>query len=475
MARTKKTVELIAVEDTELLKDDVDFEEKDTKKTKASKKTTKKEVTENAEVEESEDSLAREVEGDINRKMNAEIEAEVDPLDEKIEARMNNGRSVASYKPSFNPEELEKTKREEKEEMLNKFSAAHKKQVKEETLDKMLNNMSIEEVRAARFNDAGVIPLGDKLAFTTPNVRKKQTRVNITKAKTTGEILTGRVVGTRLINGNIYAKVKYGDFRVYISFEDMNVSTKEDDEYIKSHPGVAGDKRKRLLINERAFSEVDFVVVEVSPNSPTAIGNRKSAMARKVTNFYLSRGRNGEFNANVGDRVEARIVMVSATRMTVEVYGKEFVLFPDAISWTRIPNVSAEFNVGDTCAVVIKKLDRTALEDKRWKLNIAVSVKEAYDDPRLDYFRNIEVGDTTTAVVTGVEAWGVYCRLEDEDGNMDMFCDFRHGKKSQSLMMEAPPEIGSTVLCIVDSLDEENLHIRGSIVHVLNTPYSNAI
>lgn len=475
MARkTKQEVELIALEEADIEKDDVDFEPKKATKKTTTKKSAKK-ADETKEAEESEDALAMEIEKDIEQKMNAEVEVDVNPIDEKIEARMNNGRAVTSHKPSYDPKELEKTKREEKEVMLDKFSAAHKKQIKEEKLDKMLSTMTPDAVRAARFNDEGVIPIEERLQFKTPNVKKKETSVNIEKAKVTGEILTGRVVGTRLINGNIYAKVKYGDYRVLISFEDMNVSTKDDDEYIKSHSGVLADKRKRLLINERAFSEIDFVVVDADTRSRIAIGNRRAAMTRKLLNFYTSRNRNGEFNANEGDRVEARIVMVSATRMTVEVFGKEFVLFPDSISWTRIPNVSAEYNVGDTCAVIIKKLERTQLEEKRWKLNIAVSIKEAYDDPRLDYFRNIEVGDTTTAVVTGVESWGVYCRLEDEDGTMDMLCDFRNGKKAQNLMLETPPEIGSTVLCIVDSLDEENLHIRGSIVHVLNTPYSTAI
>ena len=422
------------------------------------------------------DDSTGDLEEEVKKAANSEVEVEVSDLDAALERKMNVGKEVTSFAPKFDKEELAKTKREEKEEMLDKFAYAQKKQASEELLDKSIALMTPEE-KATRFSDAGVIPIDSKIKYTSRTAKKKQDRVNITKAKITGEVLTGKVTGARMLKGNLYAKVQYNTFTVLIAFEDMNISSKEDDNYIKTHADSAAERRKRLLINERACSEVDFVVIGVDPEKSIAIGNRKIAMQRKLTNFYLSKNRKDEFNAKVGDRVEARIVMVSATRLICEVYGKEFVLFPDAISYARIPNVSAEYRVGDRCGVVFTNLERIPVEGGKWKLKLDVSMKEAEDDPRLDYFDSLAIGDTTTAVVTGIETWGVYCRLVDEDGLMDMMCEFKkdNRKNGARVMMETPPEIGSEVLCMIEGLDPEQLRIRGSIVHVLNVPMDDAM
>lgn len=381
---------------------------------------------------------------------------------ESIEAEMfeENSNSGLMF-DEIDPEALKETERLEKEEIMNKLSKTGSKSAKEELMERRIIEAGRKQ-RKEMYMSNDVIPLHDSgLSYVTEGEMMKREFLELVESQKAGKRLTGKVTGSTTIEGRPTAIVKYGKyFRVLIPFELFISPRKSDLDYIAKHPEQE-DKQKRLLVNQRARSEVDFIIRKVDEVNQIAIGDRISAMQREVRNWYFGKQKNGKYNLNVGDKVEARIVDATTMGLTVEVRGKEFRLYQQDISHRYMNDVSKEYEVGTTIPVIFTKLERVRASKTQWILNASVSIKEASNDPRRRYFDLYEVGTNVTAVVTGVETYGIYCRIEDSDGMADVLCKF-----STEEYKKLPKE-GSIVYLRITAKDEANLHLYGSLIRTL--------
>lgn len=392
----------------------------------------------------------------------SEIAADDVAMGEEIEAEMfDENQNSGLMFDDIDPEALKETERLEKEEIMNTLSKTGSLSAREEIMERRIIEAGRKQ-RKLMYASNDVIPLHDTgLSYVTEGEMMKREFLELVESQKAGKKLTGVITGSTTVGGEPTAIVKYGKyFRVLIPYECLLVPRKSDIDYMEKHPEQK-EKQKRLLVNQRARSEVDFIIRNVDEVNRIAFGDRVAAMKREMRNWYFGRQKNGKYNLNAGDKVEARIVDTTTMGLTVEVRGKEFRLYQQDISYRYIPDVSKEFEVGTTIPVLIKSLERVRVDKKQWKLNASVSIKEANEDPRRRYFDLYEIGTNVTAVVTGVETYGIYCRIEDSDGMADVLCKF-----STEEYKKLPKE-GSIVFLRITAKDESNLYLYGTLIRTL--------
>lgn len=370
---------------------------------------------------------------------------------------------VTFEKPS--EEEETKTQVAEQEDLAKKIAGTSFMSDEEELLDHKLLEAGKQKKRELYFDD--VIPLHDSIQYESTSIIRKREFLNLVESMRTGKTLYGVVTGCCVYEGHITAIVKYGDFfRILIPFEFFTKLTKEDEEFIASRGGNknASDARKRHRIEQRIMSEVDFIVGKIDEENGLAVANRLTAMSRKMVNFYFSKNRSGDYNINEGTRAEARIVRATSNYLVAELYGMEYRLSAEDLSAVRIPDVSEMFPVGSTAPVKIIALDRKK-ENKHYSISCKISIKEGMEDRRLSCFNFYARGSRVLATVTGVETYGIFCRLEGKGGVLDVLCHFPNNDYSEL------PSIGSLVSVLITGKDEENLRLNGVISRVLK--YAN--
>ncbi len=386
------------------------------------------------------------------------VEAAVVEQQEDIEHDMYDEKELPLG--NIDPVAAKVQKRKEKEEVLDLIAQAGRKTSTEELLDQRLYRAD-KEVRRELYNNDFVIPLNGKaVQYKSDNEISHKNYVELVESLKTGKSLTGRVTGTSNSFGHIVAIVNYNAFKILIPFELFLTPMEADLEYMRKNPSMK-EKHKRLLMNQRINSEVDFVIRQVDEKNQIAIGDRVYAMRKKLENWYFAKDRAGAYVLNAGQKVEARIVNTTAIACTVEVFGKEYRLKPEDLSYTRIPDVAKEYHKGETIPVMITKLNRERVGKGKYKLEANVSAKLAYEDPRIRYFDMYQVHSLVSAVVTGIEDYGIFTRIEDSCGKVDVLCNFSRFENRKL------PKIGDSVLVQIKKKEPKDFRIYGEIMHTL--------
>ncbi|MCR5144737.1 MAG: S1 RNA-binding domain-containing protein [Lachnospiraceae bacterium] len=357
---------------------------------------------------------------------------------------------------------LQETKKAEQEDLAKKMSKSLFVSDEEELLDKKLLEAGRKKKKEL-YSDA-VIPLHDEVQYVSNSVIRKNEFLNLVDSMHTGRILYGTVVGIEMYCGMVSAVVKYGEFfRTIIPFDYFTTLTKDDEKLIskKGNNKSVSDAIKRKHIEDRIMSEVDFIVGKIDEENGIAIANRISAMNRKKISFFFSRSRNGEYGVKEGMKAEARIVRATSNYLYAELYGIEFKLSAEDIASVHIADVSEMYPVGTTAPVKILKLDREK-KGKNYSIKVKVSIKEGMEDRRLSCFNFYSKGSRVLATVTGVETYGIFCRLEGANGVLDVLCSY---PTNEFIRL---PHVGSLVAVRITSKDEENIRLNGQIVKVLN-------
>ncbi len=107
-----------------------------------------------------------------------------------------------------------------------------------------------------------------------------------------------------------------------------------------------------------------------------------------------------------GDIVQGVVKNITDWGVFVDLNGVDALLHITDISWSRINKPSELLSLGQTIKVKITKIEPV-------KLKISVSIKHLTEDPYAKIINKYEIGKKYPAVVTKVQDYGCFAKLED--------------------------------------------------------------
>ncbi len=359
-------------------------------------------------------------------------------------------------------DEIAKEEENELQEAVHKAEEAAKSHKKHMDLYERKLETASRSAKRSLYEDSDVIPLKDKVSFSSDGDRKRQDMLELIDSQKSKKVLTGTVVAMVMTGKIPCAMVKFGEFyRVIIPYDWFVIEREYDKKILAEMMPSDQLSQKRFMINQRIFSEVDFIVHSIDEENEVIVGNRVQAMQKKMRNWYLGRSpKTKEYLLEAGKCVEARVVFSTSDYVTIEVFGKEARLTAEDLSWRFIPDISAEFKVGSTVPVLITALEREKVDKKTYNIRAKYSVKLARPDNRLVYFNKYPVNAMVSGIVVGVNEYGIFTRIEDINGGMDILCQFSDYED------EIPP-VNTKVLVQIMQKNEERMRIFGRIVKKL--------
>ena len=412
----------------------------------------------------------KDIEDDDDADSDGEDEATVDQDDAEeqrnVETEMFDDSDEANYHPK-NRKKESSAKRAEAQSAVNQVESAGQTSKFEEMLDNKLLEAGKKKKRQL-YSDGNVVLLGDTPEYVSAGEKKKREYLELLDSHESGRVLKGICTGTSYVGGKLCAVVRYGEYyRIIIPYEMFLKPKASDVEYMQENKKDA-EKHIRLLMNHRIMSEVDFIVRGIDEEALTAVGDRLAAMHHMMEAYYFGKDRTGKWLINKGDLYEGRIVSTSVSSLIVEVRGMEFKVKPEDISYSRIPDVSQEYRVGETVPVRFTSVERERVKKGSYRITAKVSIKAASEDPRERYYNMYSRGTLVSAYVAALEPFGIFCRLEDKFGKMDVLCKFDKSNKDEYREL---PHIGDTVvLQITDKYhnEEEGYRMLGKIIYTVS-------
>lgn len=419
-----------------------------------------------AEQEQAESSAVSNISEDVENGENVGI------FDNSIEDELDN---ITIDEPEKEEKEEEETARDDREIVEKQLANSQKPDIDTDLLNKRGIVKASRKQKNKLYEGSQVIPIHDELQYDSVGKERKEEYLRLVESQMGKKILYGEVKRTTVVDKHLCAVVQYGKhFRVLIPYEWFIAERTQDKEYIKEHPEQA-ESYRRLLMNRRIGSEVDFVISRIDEKSLVCAGNRLKAMSRLMQAFYFHNAPHSRKPIiEVGTKMEGRVVESSMNSMIVEVRGREYRLFTNDISSQFIGDVSEEYPIGSTVPVVFTKVERKKLGEKRYSLAASVSVKEAVDDPvaRRKMFASFNHGDMVVSYVTYISEYGINVRLEGKNGLVDCLCRFPGASDNVNYIMKHRDDLpaeGSSVLVRITSIDRENLRIYGELVRKVNS------
>ena len=107
-----------------------------------------------------------------------------------------------------------------------------------------------------------------------------------------------------------------------------------------------------------------------------------------------------------GDIVQGLVKNITDWGVFIDLNGVDALLHITDISWSRISKPSELLSLGQSVKVKITKIEPV-------KLKISVSIKNLTEDPYLTIINKYEIGKTYSAIITKVQDYGCFAKLED--------------------------------------------------------------
>ncbi len=233
-------------------------------------------------------------------------------------------------------------------------------------------------------------------AYNDPEVAaRREAEIEIYQSYLRKRVLTGRVIGVRRHFASnaagkmqYYAMVMTDKYQVLIPYDKF---TDTDFEalcmrYRERDPNKTVEDTLQKYLNDRLNAEVDFTISQVAtddnPNGSIVVaGDRLDAMYRqRVYHWFGINRTTGEYQLQVGTKVEARIIMTALKGIRVEVFGVETFIRSRDLDYTFIQDARTEFEVGKRVWVVLTDIKRDKEND--YAVEFSASVRDAKPDPR---------------------------------------------------------------------------------------------
>lgn len=260
----------------------------------------------------------------------------------------------------------------------------------------------------------------------------------------------------------------YKGWKIYIPRE----------EFLPPYSLTAEERGDEEEINKRLNwyqgAEVDIIPTSFFSDMKIVVASRVQAMEVKKNQYWFAKNvvRRGHQTVErdllrEGSRVEARIVHVARTLLTIEIFGVESRIPIEEVSYSRLQDLRTKYECGDTTFVRITKLIRS--DDTR-DVRFEASIKQAYPNPREAAFQMYKKNGIYDGYVVMIktdpekgERSGAFVVLKDGDEEIDILCNYPKDKLV---------EIGDKVRVGITMKNENSLRMFGNILHVY-PPKSN--
>ena len=215
-------------------------------------------------------------------------------------------------------------------------------------------------------------------------------------------------------------------------------------EVIPFSPGKGADGKK---INPFMKMNGQFV----------AIASRLKAMEIRKRQYWFGINSEKKYVFREGLKVEGRVVFAMRSFIIVDVFGVETKISAEDVSYNRINDCQALFNVGDSVMVRLKSVERN---EETGKVTYTATVKDAYKDPRVDAYAKYVRGGVYRGAIAYIGADATkdphpYCLVRLE--GIDVYCPY-------------PDKLGLNVGDVADVAitfkNDDSLRIFGKIRHV---------
>lgn len=220
-------------------------------------------------------------------------------------------------------------------------------------------------------------------------------------AKQSTTYLTARVSGVRNTPEGPCAFCFFGEspnlYTILIPFEDFTEDTDEELEKARIN--------RKIFLERRIGTEIDFVPMEMGEDNKTFYGNRRLAMMIKAYEYWFATDKGAgkdSLKFTVGSKIGARVVGVyPKAGVRVEIYGVESHIPIHEVSYTRLSNLrDAGVILGEEIEVCITDLRR---DKQQRKVSFSASIKRCGADPRLEAYERLNVGDIVLGEVSNIQ------------------------------------------------------------------------
>jgi len=272
-------------------------------------------------------------------------------------------------------------------------------------------------------------------------------------------ILTGTITGMRYANPNnensiLLALVQYKTGSIQVCIPSFLLFDYDENDF--------GGDRGRAQIEERTIqrlgSRVRFIVRQVYQKDGIAYADSLEAMAKTGYEYYQrNTAKTGRPIVRENDIVQAKVIATARNFIVVDALGAEIRITNEHLSYTRLSDARKKFQVGDDVNIVIKEITQERVTKRKNQydlMKVTASLREAEDDPRIEKYAQVRIGDIVTGKVSFIDDRGrVFFNIDDK---IDCVCKYpEYGK--------APVEGDVRSMKITEKNDEQ-MHIYGVII-----------
>ena len=302
-----------------------------------------------------------------------------------------------------------------------------------------------ERGRRTRRN-LSIVSIDERRSVETEEDKARNDLIDLLESQKSGRILTGTIQGVENTTDtppNSLAVIYHGNFKVIIPAEEAVLPP--DDLRGRSQYEVM-----HYLITKRLGAEVDYIVKGIDAQAGIAVASRLEAMRSKRRQYYFGTDRDGNNLLYSGVCAEARVVSVIRAGIFVDLCGLEVYIPLRELSYQRMMDAASQYRPGQRILVKILDIDRS----DRDNIRVAVSVKQAGENPYEKALRRYSIGDCYVGTVSMVDTTGVFVAL---DGGIDCLCSYpKRGR---------PPR-GARVTVRILGINFDTNRIWGAITHI---------
>ena len=269
---------------------------------------------------------------------------------------------------------------------------------------------------------------GEKVMFDTVDSLTKKEAIELNSYMANGTIKTAKLTSVAYFSkeSRMLAGIVETDYHdILIPYSQLVPDPEEVVRAYKRRKPDATETEienyKKLDIEKRFGSEINFVIKD-KVEGGMYIASRVEALNRTAYQYYVPKGKK-KARIEVGDAVQARVVKVEESCVTVEAWGIEIRIPARDCSWFRIGDCQEEFKLNMIVPIVIKNIDVVS-DNKKMAISVQASIKEYEDDPRAKNIEHYKKVKSTQGIVTGIlESGHIFVRLgRNKNKMMDCMC-----------------------------------------------------
>ena len=401
-----------------------------------------------------------------------EIETEADPVDEADE--IEDVDEADETEETLAADDTEDIKEDALTQTVAKAVSGRRsgkaKKVEDAVSSSIKNRRANRKERARLYDEGDIVELRNTngIRVDSAAAERRATFHELSVSSVEGRPLYGTITKSAVIEGVPVAIVTYGCFDVYIPITELLVNIPADEDI--DCQGKAILTYKKLLIDYRIYSEIDFIVTKVDEMSLRAVASRRKAMAKIAKTYYIDPDFKGERVVRKGRKVDARIVAVSPKFLIAEIFGIEVVIPVSEASYVFTPDLRSIFENG----MIVKTLIQDVNIDKSGHIKVTASIKQAEEDTRLVELAKYSTGQKVVGVVEALYSDGCLVTAGSKkdhkrrrEGMASKSAPLPVQIKCRASKIQETPRIGDECIVLITGINTKEGQGRGEIVYIM--------